>query len=115
MEILLLMRRIYLDYFCHHHGFVFMHADNNLFITQLIMREINLSRNHVFVLLCGNLNTIKFNWEVETHEGENFFQFNYQQILKLSYNLHLPITLSGACLTQNQQIAHGYMAGNYGN
>ena len=58
MEILLLMRRISLNYFCHHHDFVFMRADNNLFITQLIMREINLSRNHVFMLLCGNLNTI---------------------------------------------------------
>ena len=38
--------------------FGFMRADNNLFITQLIMREINLSRNHVFVLLCGNLTVI---------------------------------------------------------
>ena len=75
-ENLLLMRRLSLDYFCQ--GFVFTRADNNLFVTQLIMCEINLSRHHVFVPLCGTLNTIKFIWEVETHAGENFFQFNYQ-------------------------------------
>ena len=39
---------ISLDYFCHHQGFVFTRADNNLFVTQLIMREINSSRHHVF-------------------------------------------------------------------
>ena len=75
---LLLMYWISLDYFCHHQGFVFTHADNNLFITQLIMHEINPSWHHVFMLLCGTLNTIKLIWEVEMHVGENFFQFNYQ-------------------------------------
>ena len=35
------------------------------------------------------------------HVGENFFQCNYQQILKLSHNLHLPITRSGTRLMQN--------------
>ena len=48
-----------------------------------------------FVLLCGTLNTKKFISEVETHVGDNFFQFNYQWILKLSHNLHLPITHGG--------------------
>ena len=48
------------------------------FVTQLIVCEINLSWHHVFMPLCGTLNTIKFIWEVETHVGENFFQFNYQ-------------------------------------
>ena len=91
------MRRISLDYFCHHQGFVFTRADNNLFVTQLIMREINSSRPNVFVPLCGTRNIIKFIWEVEKHVGENFFQFKYQQILKLSYNPHLP----------NQQITRG--------
>ena len=57
---LLLMRRISLDYFCHHQGFVFTRADSNLFVAQLIMREINSSRHHVFVPLCGTLNTVKF-------------------------------------------------------
>ena len=57
---LLLMHRISLDYFCHHQGFVFTRVDSNLFVAQLIMREINLSRHHVFVPLCGTLNTIKF-------------------------------------------------------
>ena len=57
---LLLMRRISVDNFCHHHGFVFTRADNNLFVAQLIMREINSSRHHVFVPLCGTINTIKF-------------------------------------------------------
>ena len=33
---LLLMCWISLDYFCHHQGFVFTHADCNLFITQLM-------------------------------------------------------------------------------
>ena len=53
------MHRISLDYFRHHQGFVFTHADNNLFVTQLIMREINSSWHHVFVPLCGTLTTIK--------------------------------------------------------
>ena len=57
-------------------GLVFTRADNNLFVTQLIIREINSSRHHL--PLCGTLNTIKFIWEVETHVGENSFQFNYQ-------------------------------------
>ena len=83
-----------------------MHADNNLFI-MLIMREIDSSRHHVSVLLCGTLNAIKFIWEVEMHVGENFFQFNYQYILKLSLNLHFLITRSGAHLMQNQQITRG--------
>ena len=96
-----------LDYFCHHQGFVFTCTDNNFFITHPIMCEINLSRDHVFMPLCGTLNTIKFIWEVETHVGENFFQFNYQWILKLSQNPHLPITRSGVHLMQNQQITHG--------
>ena len=75
---LLLMRKISLDYFFHHQGFVFTRADNNLFVTQPILHEINLSQHHVFVLLCDTLTTIKFIWEVEMHVGENFFQFNYQ-------------------------------------
>ena len=41
-------------------GLVFTRADNNLFVTQLIIREINSSRHHVFVPLCGTLNTIRF-------------------------------------------------------
>ena len=94
-------------YFCNHQGFVFTRADNNLFVTQLIMREINSSWHHVFVPLCGTLNTIKLIWEVETHVGENFFQFNHQQILRLSHSPHLPITRSGARLMQNQQITRG--------
>ena len=49
------------------------------------------------------------------HVGENFFQLNYQYILKLSHNLHFLITRSGAHLMQNQQITPGYTAGNYGN
>ena len=56
----LLMRRISMDNFCHHQGFVFTRADNNLFVAQLIMHEINSSRHHVFVPLCGTINTIKF-------------------------------------------------------
>ena len=36
-----------------------------------------------------------------------FFQFNYQYILKLSHYPHLPVTRSGARLTQNQQITRG--------
>ena len=67
------MRRISLDYFFHHQDFVFTRADNNLFVTQLIMREINSSRHHVFVPLCGTLNAVKFISEVETPVGENFF------------------------------------------
>ena len=58
--------------------FVFTRADNNLFVTQPILREINSSRHHVFVPLYGTFNTVKLVWEVETHVGENFFQFNYQ-------------------------------------
>ena len=96
-----------MDNFCHHQGFVFTRADNNLFVAQLIMREINSSRHHVFVPLCGTINTIKFTWEVETHVGDIFFQFNYHWILKLSHNPHLPITRSGARLMQNQQITRG--------
>ena len=57
---LLLMPWISLDYFCHHQGFVFTCVNSNLLVTQLIMCEINLSWYHVFVLLCGTLNTIKF-------------------------------------------------------
>ena len=49
-----------MDNFCHPQGFVFTRADNNLFVAQLIMREINSSRHHVFVPLCGTLNTVKF-------------------------------------------------------
>ena len=49
-----------MDNFCHHQGFVFTRANNNLFVAQLIMREINSSRHHVFVPLCGTINTIKF-------------------------------------------------------
>ena len=49
-----------LDYFCHHQGFVFTHADNNLFVMQLTTSEINSSQHHVFVPLCGTLNTIEF-------------------------------------------------------
>ena len=60
---LLRMRRISLDYFCHHQGFVFTHADNNLFVMQLTTSEINSSQHHVFVPLCGTLNTIEFTWE----------------------------------------------------
>ena len=102
---LLLMRRISLDYFCHHQGFVFTRADSNLFVTQLIMREINSSRHHVFVPLCGTLNTIKFIWEVETHVGDKFFQFNYRWILKLSYNPHLPSPRAfNAKLTDNPRV-----------
>ena len=115
---LLLMRRISLGYFCHHQGFVFTRADSNLFVTQLIMCEINSSQHHVFMLLCGTLNTIKSIWEVETHVGDNFFQFNYHEILiilwsskfgflKLSHNPHLPISRTGVRLMQNQQITHG--------
>ena len=44
---------------------------------------------------------------MEMHVGENFFQFNYQYILKLSLNLHFLITCSGAHLMQNQQITRG--------
>ena len=58
---LLLMHWISLDYFCHHQGFVFTHANNNLFVMQLIMHKINSSQHHVFVLLCGTYNTIKLN------------------------------------------------------
>ena len=75
---LLLMRKISMDYFFHHQGFVFMRADNNLFVTQPILHEINSSRHHVFVTLCDTLTTVKFIWKVEMHVGENFFQFNYQ-------------------------------------
>ena len=49
-----------LDYFGHHKGFVFTCADSNLFIMQLIMCEIKSSQHHVFMLLCGTLNTKKF-------------------------------------------------------
>ena len=49
-----------LDYFGHHKGFVFMRADSNLFVMQLIMCEIKSSQHHVFMLLCGTLNTKKF-------------------------------------------------------
>ena len=49
-----------LDYFCNHQGFVFMHANSNLFVMQLIMCEIKSSQHHVFMLLCGTLNTKKF-------------------------------------------------------
>ena len=101
------MRRISLDYFCHHQGFVFTRADKNLFVTQLIMREINSSWHHVFVPLCGTFDTLKFIWEVETQVGEKFFQLNFQKNLKLSHNPHLPITRSGADLMQNQQITRG--------
>ena len=97
----------FLDYFCHHQGFVFTRADKNLFVTQLIMREINSSWHHVFVPLCGTFDTIKFIWEVEMQVGEKFFQFNFQKNLKLSHNPHLPITRSGADLMQNQQITRG--------
>ena len=67
-----------LDYFGHHKGFVFMRADSNLFVMQLIMCEIKSSQHHVFMLLCGTLNTNKFIGEVDTHVGDNCFQFNYQ-------------------------------------
>ena len=67
------MSQISLDYFFHHQGFVFTRADNNLFVAQPILREINSSLHHVFVLLCGTLTTVKFIWEMETHVGENFF------------------------------------------
>ena len=56
---LLLMRKISLDYFFHHQGFVFTHADNNLFVTQPILHEINSSRHHVFVPLCETLTNSK--------------------------------------------------------
>ena len=79
-------------------------ANKNLFVMQLIMREINSSWHQVFVPLCGTFITIKFIWEVETQVGEKFFQFNFQKNLKLSCNSHLPITCSGARLMQNQQI-----------
>ena len=55
-----------LDYFCNHQGFVFMHANSNLFVMQLIMCEIKSSQHHVFMLLCGTLNTKKFIGEVDT-------------------------------------------------
>ena len=55
---LLLMHWISLDYFCHQQGLVFTNADNNLFVTQPIICEINSSRHHVFMPLCGTLNTI---------------------------------------------------------
>ena len=48
-----------LDYFGHHKGFVFMRADSNLFVMQLIMCDIKSSQHHVFMLLCGTLNTKK--------------------------------------------------------
>ena len=48
-----------LDYFGHHKGFVFMRADSKLFVMQLIMCEIKSSQHHVFMLLCGTLNTKK--------------------------------------------------------
>ena len=89
-------------------------ANKNLFVMQLIMREINSSWHQVFVLLCGTFITIKFIWEVETQVGDKFFQFNFQKNLKLSCNPHLPITRSGARLMQNQQITCGLMTGNYG-
>lgn len=75
---LLLMCQLSLVYFCHHQGFVYTRANSNLFVAQLIVREINSNRHHVFVPLCGTFNTIKFIWEVETRVSENFFQFNCQ-------------------------------------
>ena len=57
---LLLMSQISLDYFFHHQDFVFTRADNNLFVTQPILREINLSLHHVFMPLCDTLTTVKF-------------------------------------------------------
>ena len=67
-----------LDYFGHHKGFVFMRANSNLFVTQLIMCETKSSQHHVFMLLCGTFNTKKFIGEVDTHVGDNCFQFIYQ-------------------------------------
>ena len=55
-----------------------MRANSNLFVMQLIMCEIMSSQHHVFMLLCGTLNTKKFIGEVDIHVGDNCFQFNYQ-------------------------------------
>ena len=40
-----------MDNFCHHQGFVFTRADNNLFVAQLIIREINSSRHFTYTAL----------------------------------------------------------------